>query len=95
MEEMKKFSLLFIGLFAVVSLWACSKEDSLPDVTGVEIPEDRKNEDIVSVIDYGVKNDGSLIGSKLNDLVSQSYGKTLFFPDGKYNMTEPIVLPLE
>jgi hypothetical protein len=95
MEEMKKFSLLFIGLFAVVSLWACSKEDSLPDVAGVEIPEDRKNEDIVSVIDYGVKNDGSLIGSKLNDLVSQSYGKTLFFPAGTYNLTEPIVLPLE
>ncbi len=43
------------------------------------------NEDIVSVIDYDIKNDGTLIGSQLNNLIGQSYGKTLCFPAGTYN----------
>ncbi|WP_352422872.1 hypothetical protein [Proteiniphilum sp.] len=53
------------------------------------------NEDIVSVIRHGIKNDGTSIGPELNDLVRSSYKKTLYFPAGVYNLTEPIVLPLD
>ena len=74
-------------------IWGCNDDDSLPEAV-VEVKEGH-NEDIVSVIDYDIKNDGTLIGSQLNNLVGQSYGKTLYFPAGTYNLTEPIVLPLE
>ena len=74
-------------------IWGCNNDDSLPEAV-VEVKEVH-NEDIVSVIDYDIKNDGTQIGSQLNNLVGQSYGKTLYFPAGTYNLTEPIVLPLE
>ena len=53
------------------------------------------NTNIVSVVDYGIKNDGSPIGQELNSLVEKSFKKTLYFPAGTYNLTEPIVLPLD
>mgnify|MGYP000349793128 CR=1 FL=1 len=40
--------------------------------------------DIVSVIKHGIRNDGAVIGSELNELVTRSYGKTLYFPAGIY-----------
>lgn len=60
---------------------------------GVE--DKKKVDDIISVIKFKVKNDGSQIGSELNELVKKSYGKTLYFPAGVYNLTEPIVLPFD
>ena len=51
--------------------------------------------DIISVIRFGIKNDGSVIGAELNRLVKDSYGKTLYFPAGTYNLSEPIVLPFD
>ena len=51
--------------------------------------------DIVSVIRFGIKNDGSVIGPELNRLVKKNYGKTLYFPAGTYNLSEPIVLPFD
>lgn len=50
---------------------------------------------IVSVVAAGIKNDGSTIGTELNELVRQSYLKTLYFPAGVYNLSEPIVLPYD
>lgn len=47
----------------------------------------------ISVILHGIRNDGSPIGKELNELVKDSYGKTLYFPAGTYTLTEPIVLP--
>lgn len=90
---MKKLNFLFLCLLSFVSVYGCNDDDSVPE-TIVDTKEVH-NENIVSVIDYGIKNDGTLIGSQLNRLVSESYGKTLFFPAGIYNLTEPIVLPLE
>ena len=90
---MKKLNFLFLGLLSFMPIWGCNDDDSLPEAV-VEVKEGH-NEDIVSVIDYDIKNDGTLIGSQLNNLVGQSYGKTLYFPAGTYNLTEPIVLPLE
>lgn len=54
-----------------------------------------KANDIVSVIRFNIKNDGSVIGPELNELVKKSYGKTLYFPAGVYNLSEPIVLPYD
>lgn len=54
-----------------------------------------KGSDIVSVIRHGIRNDGSVIGSELNALVTRSYGKTLYFPAGTYNLSEPVVLPYD
>lgn len=51
--------------------------------------------DIVSVIKHGIRNDGSVIGPELNELVVRSYGKTLYFPAGIYNLSEPVVLPYD
>ena len=51
--------------------------------------------DIVSVIKHGIRNDGAVIGSELNELVTRSYGKTLYFPAGIYNLSEPVVLPYD
>ena len=51
--------------------------------------------DIVSVIKYGIRNDGAVIGPELNELVTRSYGKTLYFPAGTYNLSEPVVLPYD
>lgn len=56
---------------------------------------EKNTEDIVSVIKNKVKNDGSRIGHELNELVKKSYGKTLYFPAGTYNLSEPIVLPFD
>lgn len=57
--------------------------------------KDNIEKDIISVIQFGIKNDGSVIGTELNDLVRDSYGKTLFFPAGTYNLSEPIILPFD
>lgn len=51
--------------------------------------------DIISVIRFNIKNDGSVIGPELNNLVKESYGKTLYFPAGTYNLSEPIILPFD
>lgn len=50
---------------------------------------------IVSVLDHGINNEGKPIGMELNNLVKESYKKTLYFPAGTYTLTEPIVLPLD
>lgn len=52
-------------------------------------------ENMVSVTQEGIRNDGTPIGGELNELVKQSYGKTLFFPAGTYTLSEPIVLPFD
>ena len=44
-------------------------------------------DEIVSVIQHGIRNDGTEIGTELNDLVKNSYRKTLYFPAGTYNLT--------
>ena len=79
---MKKLNFLFLGLLSFMPIWGCNNDDSLPEAV-VEVKEVH-NEDIVSVIDYDIKNDGTQIGSQLNNLVGQSYGKTLYFPAGTY-----------
>lgn len=40
--------------------------------------KDNIEKDIISVIQFGIKNDGSVIGTELNDLVRDSYGKHCF-----------------
>lgn len=90
---MKKFNFLFLCLLSFVPLWGCNDDDALPE--SVVDTKEICNEDIVSVINHDIKNDGTLIGSQLNRLIDQSYGKTLYFPAGVYNLTESIVLPLE
>lgn len=90
---MKKLNFLFLCLFSFIPVWGCSNDDSLPE--SIVDNKEMHNENIVSVIDYGIRNDGTLIGSQLNRLVCESYGKTLYFPAGTYSLTEPIVLPLE
>lgn len=78
-------------IFLAIS-WSCSNE-----VFSEEKEEfiDINNENIISVIEHGIKNNGSPIGPELNTLVENSFKKTLFFPAGVYNLTEPIVLPLD
>ena len=49
----------------------------------------------IVVTDYGIKNDGTEIGSELNLLVKDAYGSTLYFPSGTYNLTEPIRTPYD
>lgn len=49
----------------------------------------------IVVTDYGIKNDGTEIGSELNLLVKDAYGSTLYFPAGTYNLTEPIRTPYD
>ena len=56
---------------------------------------EKSSDNIVSVIKFDIKNDGSKIGHELNDLVKKNYGKTLYFPAGTYNLSEPIVLPFD
>lgn len=51
--------------------------------------------DVINVVKHGVRNDSLPIGTELNQLVKQSYGKTLYFPAGTYTLTEPIVLPMD
>ena len=53
------------------------------------------SEDIISVTQHNIKNDGTPIGAALNELIKRSYGKTVYFPAGCYNLTEPIILPLD
>lgn len=79
-----KFHPFFFLLF--FSCFACA-------AYGME--NDEKANDIVSVIKYGVKNNGSIIGSELNELVKNSYGKTIYFPAGVYNLSEAIILPFD
>ena len=50
---------------------------------------------VVSALEYGIRNDGTPIGPELNRLIKHSYGKTVFFPAGTYNLTEPMVLPMD
>src|SRR5699024_6841643 len=76
--------------FALILLLGCKKDN----VIGGEA-EPTAAENIVSVTENGISNDGSLIGSEINELVRKSYGKTLYFPAGVYNLTEPIILPLD
>src|SRR5690606_4147269 len=75
-------------IFVIFLFLECKKENVMGN-------DYETTEDIVSVIEHGVKNDGSPIGSELNELVRRSYGKTLYFPAGVYNLTEPMVLPLD
>ena len=75
------FFLLFFLLGLSIQLWGMEN-------IGI------KN-DIISVIRFGIKNDGSVIGAELNRWVKDSYGKTLYFPAGTYNLSEPIVLPFD
>ncbi|WP_080904218.1 hypothetical protein [Parabacteroides sp. Marseille-P3160] len=56
---------------------------------------DDKTNTIISVVKFGVKNDGSIIGPELNNLVRKSFGKTLYFPAGTYNLSEAIILPYD
>lgn len=51
--------------------------------------------DYIVVTEHGVCNDGTPIGTELNDLIVNSYGGTLYFPSGRYNLTEPIVTPFD
>ena len=55
---MKKLNFLFLGLLSFMPIWGCNDDDSLPEAV-VEVKEGH-NEDIVSVIDYDIKNDGTL-----------------------------------
>ncbi|MCH3991515.1 MAG: hypothetical protein LKE68_02615 [Prevotella sp.] len=96
---MKKYPIYFMGLriyFALLlfCLGSCTNETA-GNETNKNINNEDTDKNIVSVIDYGIKNDGSPIGSELNALVRKSYKKTLFFPAGTYTLTEPIVLPLD
>ena len=76
--------------FALILLLGCKKDNVIGG--GVE---PTATENIVSVTENGISNDGSLIGPEINELVRKSYGKTLYFPAGVYNLTEPIILPLD
>lgn len=47
--------------------------------------------DYINVVEKGVKNDGSLIPNNLiNNIIKNNIGKTIFFPAGLYNLSEPI-----
>ena len=85
MKEKKRSWIIFYSFFVCFCffqpLWAEKRVE--------------RGNDIVSVIRHGVRNDGSVIGSELNELVMRSYGKTLYFPVGTYNLSEPIVLPYD
>lgn len=82
--------ILFLSFF----LFNCS-DKIVGEESPVYNPGNDSKEQIVSVIDYGIKNDGTPIGAEINTLVRNSYKKTLYFPAGVYNLTEPIVLPLD
>ncbi|WP_080903768.1 hypothetical protein [Parabacteroides sp. Marseille-P3160] len=56
---------------------------------------DETANEIISVTKLGIKNDGTAIGTELNDLVKNAHGKTLYFPAGTYNLSEAIVLPYD
>lgn len=88
---MKPRKYLLLLLFC---LFNCSDKIESKEIIDV-IPENGNIENIVSVVDHGIKNDGSPIGTEINELVRQSYKKTLFFPAGTYTLTEPMVLPLD
>lgn len=81
-------------IILLLFLWGCN-EKTYSEETEECIHNTTINEDIVSVTEAGIKNDGSPIGPELNNLVKESYKKTLFFPAGTYNLTEPILLPLD
>lgn len=81
---------IIVFFASLLCLCGCEKNDNIND-----LENNQMNNDIVSVIEHGIKNDGTTIGVELNDLVRESYGKTLFFPAGIYNLSEPIILPLD
>lgn len=66
--------------------------DDLENETNAQLAH-RPN--VIDVTNNGIKNDNVPIGEELNSLITQSYGKTLYFPDGVYNLTEPMVTPFE
>lgn len=68
---------------------------AIPLAAETRVPDTCACQSIVSVICHGIKNDGNPIGSELNALVMDSYGKTLYFPAGTYTLSEPIVLPFD
>ena len=72
---MKIFVYLLLFLIPASSIWGCN-DGALPESITDNIEHPITNGGILSVIDYGIKNDGSLIGSQLNQLIKQSYGKT-------------------
>ncbi len=82
--------LFAIIAFCVTTHFAKSESEVVDSVMS-----DINTEDIVSVVKNGIKNEGTPIGGELNRLVVDSYGKTLYFPAGVYNLTEPIVLPFD
>lgn len=75
------------ALLSVLTISGCSKntDTSYPQTVG----------QYIVVTDYGIKNDGTEIGSELNLLVKDAYGATLYFPAGTYNLTEPIRTPYD
>lgn len=85
-----KIILIILFPFFFIGTKGCNEKNDI-DVLNSE----HMYSNMVSVIDHGIKNDGTIIGSEINNLVRKSYGKTLFFPAGIYNLSEPIVLPLD
>lgn len=73
-------------LVSAIAVCACSKDANDP-----QFPQTAGQ--YIVVTDYGIKNDGTEIGSELNLLVRDAYGATLYFPAGTYNLSEPIRTP--
>lgn len=92
---MKKTLLLLLPLCCTLfALCGCAK-GNFPKSHAAEPAPLADADGIISVVEQGIRNDGTPIGAQLNALVTRAYGKTLFFPAGIYNLTEPIVLPME
>lgn len=78
-----------------IKIYYCFLFLQLMPITGLSFNKHQQIDATIHVTNYGIKNNGDVIGSELNDLVNKSYRKTLFFPAGIYNLSEPIVLPYD
>lgn len=84
---MKRQLLLLLLTLAYVFV-SCSKDDLKNVFQEIDT-------DYIVVTKFGVPNDGTPIGSDLNQLIKDAYGSTLYFPAGTYNLTEPIQTPYD
>lgn len=82
-QSIKAGTAIFLAVLMISGCSKASRESIFSQAPG----------QYIVVTDYGIRNDGTEIGSELNLLVKDAYGATLYFPAGTYNLAEPIRTP--
>lgn len=69
------------------------EDGTLDKIIGDSVIKVNRKPNIIDVTNYGIKNDGTVIGTELNELITTNVSHKIYFPDGIYNLSEPIELP--